>query len=152
VADPGRRWEGDARGVGVADGGAFRPGVDALAGAMAAPGWVAEDADAHLLPHIRRACEASGRFRVADTRDDAGLYAVTLEWRPDRPTKSGLREDVFALVGSFAEQSTHVRQRVTDGTFEFDVTTGILDETPFRPHGHLVRLRIVGEAARRLAG
>ena len=153
MADRGRRWEGDARGVGIGDGHAFRPGLDTLAAAMADEGWVAEDADAHLLPHVRRACAASGRFRVVEARDDGAVYDVTLEWTPPDATKPGLREDVFALVGSFAEHSTHVRQRVSDGAFEFDVTTGMLaDETTFRPHGHLVRLRVVGEATRRLAG
>ena len=153
MADPGRRWEGDARGVGIGDGRAFRPGVEALAGAMADAGWVAEDPDAHLLPHVRRACAASGRFRVLDEGGQDSVYEVVLDWTPERATRPDLREDVFALVGSFAEHSTHVRQRTAGDAVEFDVTTGMLaGETPFRPHGHLVRLRIVGEAARRLAG
>jgi hypothetical protein len=153
VADPSRRWEGDERGVGIADGAAFRPGVDALSRAMAEPGWVAEDPDAHLLPHVRRACGDSGRFRLVDERSDGALYAVTLEWSPGDATKAALREDVFAVIGAFAEASTHVRQRVLDDAFEFDVTTGMLtDETPFAAHGHLVRLRVVGEAARLALG
>ena len=153
MADQGRRWEGDVRGVGVGDGGAFRPGLDLLAAAMAKPGWVAEDADAHLLPHIRRACERSGRFRILAARHDGAVYGVTLEWTPVSATKPALRDDVFALVGSFAEHSTHVRQRSAADAVEFDVTTGMLaDETPFHTHGHLVRLRVVGESARELSG
>jgi hypothetical protein len=153
VTDPSRRWEGDDRGVGVGDGRAFRPGIDLLAGTLDDPGWVAEDAEIHLLPHINRACERSGRLRVVDAQTDGSVYAVTLEWIPERPTKPGLREDVFALIGSFAEQSTHVRQRVLDDTVEFDVTTGMLPgDASFRPHGHLVRLRVVGGAVRRIPG
>ena len=153
MADPSRRWDDDERGVGVGDGAAFRPGVDALSRTMVQPGWVAEDPDAHLLPHVRRACERSGRFRVLDERGDGALYTVTLEWSPEDATRAGLREDVFAVIGAFAEASTHVRQRVLDEAVEFDVTTGMLpDETPFATHGHLVRLRIVGEAARLGAG
>jgi hypothetical protein len=149
VGELERRWEGDERGGGVGDGSAFRPGLDALSAAMDDPGWVAEDADAHLLPHIRRACARSGRFRVVEAGADGPLFTVTLEWTPAEATKVGPREDVYAVLGSFAEFSTHVRQRVGDGAVEFDVTTGMLaDETPFRTHGHLVRLRIVGDAAR----
>jgi hypothetical protein len=56
-------------------------------------------------------------------------------------------------IGSFAEFSTHVLERLADDAVEFDVTTGMLaGTTPFRPHGHLVRLRLEGEATRRLAG
>ena len=152
MADP-RRWDGDERGVGVGDGAPFRQGVEALREAMGEAGWVAEDPDVHLLPHVRRACEAGGRFRLVRAGDDDAVYVVTLEWRSDRPTKAALREDVFAVVGAFAELSTHVRQRATADPVEFDVTTGMLGgETPFRPHGHLVRLRVVGEAVHRLAG
>ena len=146
------RWEGDERGTGVGDGASFLPGVEALSAAMAETGWVAEDPDAHLLPHVRRAADGAGRFRVVGTAVEEAVYVVTVEWRPDRATRAGLREDVFALVGAFAELSTHVRQRPADDAVEFDVTTGMVaGETLFRPHGHLVRLRVVGEAARPLA-
>jgi hypothetical protein len=54
-----------------------------------------------------------------------------------------VRADVFAVIGSFAEGSTHVRERSTDAVVEFDVATGLLDDqTPFRSHGHLVRFRV----------
>ena len=148
-----RRWDGDARGTGIADGRPFLRGLDALAQTMQRPGWVAEDPHAHLLPHIERAAAASGRFRVVDERLVDGVYEVALEWTPPEATKPVLREDVFALIGSFAEFSTHVRQRVVDAAVEFDVTTGMLaDETHFQSHGHVVRLRVEGEAARALAG
>ena len=148
-----RRWDGDARGTGIADGRAFLRGLDALAQTMRRPGWVAEDPDAHLLPHIERAAEESGRFRLLEEHLDDGVYRVVLEWTPTEARKPALREDVFALIGSFVEFSTHVRQRVVDGAVEFDVTTGMLaDETHFETHGHLVRLRIEGDAARAVAG
>ena len=148
-----RRWDGDARGTGIADGRAFVRGLDALAQTMQRPGWVAEDPDAHLLPHIERAAAEHGRFRLVAEQLVDGVYRVTLEWTPNDATKAALREDVFALIGSFAEFSTHIRQRVVDGAVEFDVTTGMLaDETHFETHGHLVRLRIEGDAARVLAG
>jgi hypothetical protein len=147
-----RRWEEDERGIGVARGDAFAPGVDGLLATMRADGWVAEQPEAHLLPHIRRWCEKTGRFRILGERSEDAVYIVELEWTaPDEPFRE-LRADVFALVGTFAESSTHVRQRTDAGAVEYDVTTGMLeDETPFHTHGHLVRLRISGEQAVRAA-
>jgi hypothetical protein len=147
-----RRWEEDERGIGVAGGGAFAPGVEGLVATMKTDGWVAEQPEAHLLPHIRRWCEETGRFRILGERSEDAVYIVELEWAtPEEPFRE-LRADVFALVGTFAESSTHVRQRSRAGAVEYDVTTGMLeDDTPFRTHGHLVRLRIAGEQAVRAA-
>jgi hypothetical protein len=148
-----RRWDGDEWGAGFASGEPFRPGVEALATGMTEADWVAEQPEAHLLPHIRRAAEDSG-LRLLQERVDGALYLVRLAWTPaaERP-RARLREQVYAVIGSFAELSTHVQERVDGDAVEFDVTTGMLaGETPFRPHGHLVRLRLEGEAARRIDG
>jgi hypothetical protein len=56
----GRRWDIDERGRGVADARHFADGARELVDAMVEEDWVAEDPDAHLLPHIRRACERDG--------------------------------------------------------------------------------------------
>jgi hypothetical protein len=72
--------------------------------------------------------------------DDRGIYVVELEWLHPDSAPAVVRERLFALVGSFAETSTHVRE-LRDGTF--DVTTGVLEgDSPFRSHGHLVRLHV----------
>jgi len=153
VAERSRRWDGDERGAGVADGRAFRPGVEVLTAAMGEPDWVAEDPEAHVLPHIRRACERSGRLRVVEASTVDAVFEVTLEWVDGERAKAALREDVFAVVGSFAESSTHVRQRELPEGLAFEVTTGMLaEDAPFRPHGHLVRLVFVGDAVRRFDG
>jgi hypothetical protein len=85
---------------------------------------------------------------------EGSVYLVRLEWSPPGDqTRGHLREDVYRVIGSFAELSTHVLERPADDAVEFDVTTGMrAGTTPFRPHGHLVRLRLEGEAVRRLAG
>src|SRR5687768_1478367 len=57
---PHRRWDTDERGRGVADGGWIAPDVRRLLDTLAEPGWVAEDPDIHLLPHLRRACQEAG--------------------------------------------------------------------------------------------
>jgi hypothetical protein len=146
------RWDGDTNGSGIADGSAMAAPVRELADAMTAPTWIAEDPDAHLLPHLRRACEAPGSpfTLVSDRLQEDGVYLVTLDWQPDDPSYHGLRSGVFAVIGTISEELTNVVQRddVVDGV-EFDVTTGVSDERTRFPsgHGHLVRLRIVGDAA-----
>ena len=120
---------------------------------MVEPGWVAEQPDVHLLPHIERACSAVGTFRILAERLEETVYVIVLDWSPPEPSSRRLRSDIFCLLASFVESSTHVRQRVLADAVEFDVTTGMLaDETHFRTHGHLVRFRVEGEAALRLAG
>jgi hypothetical protein len=146
----GRRWEGDARGLGIASGAPFAAGVAELADAMQGDGWVAEEAEAHLLPHIERACSDGGvplGVAGAEACDD-GVFVVTLHWHTNAPRFDALRRAVFAVVGAFSESSTFVRQRLADGEIWFDVTTGMMSsQTRFAPHGHLVRLRVTGEAA-----
>ena len=70
------------------------------------------------------------------------------------PTRGGasgeIRAAVFALVGSFAEIATYVRQRrirrprTEDETLLFEIVTGILDDgdNEFAPHGHTVRITV----------
>jgi len=143
--EPTRRWDVDERGRGIASGEPFAAGVDELRAHMREPDWISEDAREHLLHHIRGACGETLRV-VADDQLDDGVYEVTLVWDGARSI-GAIRSAVFALVGSFAESSTHVRQRTADGAVEFDVVTGMLpDETHFRTHGHLVRFRIEGLA------
>jgi hypothetical protein len=50
------RWDIDERGHGVGDARRLLPEARALLERMETPDWVTEDADAHLLPHIRRMC------------------------------------------------------------------------------------------------
>lgn len=151
--EPTRRWDLDERGAGIASGEPFGEGVDALREQMREPDWITEDADRHLLPHIRRACEELSRLEVLHEAQGAdGIYTVRLAWHGD-PDIGAVRAAVFALVGAFAESSTHVRQRTLSDAVEYDVVTGMLrDETPFRTHGHLVRFRIEGAQAARAAG
>lgn len=50
------RWQGDERGVGVADGTHLVPGANELVDALSRRDWVAEQPEAHLLPHLERHC------------------------------------------------------------------------------------------------
>jgi len=51
-----------------------------------------------------------------------------------------------AFIGQIAETGTYVRQRREPLSFE--VLTGVVGNSPFASHGHLLILRIVGYDAR----
>ena len=140
-----RRWDGDSRGYGIASGAPFAPPVTALRERMDEPNWITEDAHAHVLPEIARACVDAPELELRETRvTEEGILEVVLEWRSSADSPP-LRNRIFGIIGSFAESSTHVTQRVDPDTIEYDVVTGMLPEqTPYRTHGHLVRLRDTG--------
>ena len=145
----GLRWDGDERGEGVAAATGFVAGVFELVDAMRSPSWVAEEPGVHLLPHIERACRTL-LLEVEDARLSAdGSFDVRLSWTGQGWRVGEIRAAVFALVGSFAEIATYVRQRrVTtenrDETLLFEIVTGILDDgdNVFAPHGHTVQISV----------
>src|ERR1700680_2291640 len=143
------RWDSDTRYGGVSDAVALAPGLRRLVDAMEQPDWVAEDPDDHLLPRIRRACdEQPSTWSLLGAETLEGIYTVRVEWKGGPPRIGRLRADAFALIGSFAESDSHVRQRRGDDRVVYDITTATLDgDSPFRGHGHLVRLMVVGTAA-----
>jgi hypothetical protein len=152
----GRRWDGDERGEGVGDAAPFAPAADRFGEMMRRPNWVAEEPGLHLLPHLLRACE-SLPFHLLNARvaEDAS-FEVELEWAGDSHSVGEIRAAAFALIGSFAEPWTYVRQQPheeRDGAGElltFDVVTGILDDQDrFEPHGHTLKVSVVerGRAA-----
>jgi hypothetical protein len=147
------RWDEDPRGQGVADGSAFAGPVEELAEAMARDGWVAEHPEAHLLPHLERHCVAQSCWKIVGHSVNAdGVFDVVLDWHPVTVRFERLRRDVFALVASIAEPATYVYQRAVRNEMDFEVVLGVLDAhtTRFTSHGHLVRLRIRGDAVRRV--
>jgi hypothetical protein len=137
-----RRWDIDERGRGVASAEAAVPDLDRLRGAMLEPDWVTEDADAHLLPHVRRMCAERG-WEV--TRAEVTDAVLEVDVSAPAATVRSPREAAFALLGTFAEASTHVVERVADVGKEVEVfaTTGMLEgDGDFAPHGHTVRIRV----------
>ena len=145
-ADIRRRWDTDTRSGGIGDGGWIAPAVRQLLEALSAPGWVAEEPDVHLLPHLRRACDDPGSpwtFVGAKLQD--AVYVVTLVWSRPQPRLRQLRADAVDLIGTVAEGSTFVQQRTTEHEIEYSVTTGMFEGgSPFAGHGHLLLLRIGG--------
>ncbi len=150
------RWEGDERGSGVADARALVPGASQLVEALGQPRWVAEEPDAHLVPHIEGACRDGLPIALESIRaEEDGALAVELRWTGRRGDARAARRAAYALVGSVAESASYIRQRrtrsvpdidaVEGGGLLYEVATGMLaGDTPFAPHGHTLRLRISG--------
>jgi hypothetical protein len=147
-----RRWDNDLRGHGIADGGWIAPDVRRLLAALTEPDWVAENPDQHLLPRLREACQAAtSPWTLLGTELREGVYIVALEWTHPEPRLHRLRADAVALIGVVAEGATFIQQRFAGDGIEYHVTTGLLDgDSPFKGHGHLLRLRIDGSAVKRL--
>lgn len=153
MAEP--RWDIDERGAGIGDASALAPGARELLDALTETGWVAEDPDAHLLPHLHRACEALPLELDQVATDEAGAYLVSLRWTGACGDARAAREAAFGLIGSIAESATYVRQRRSGaGDVDraepgddvlFEAATGMLGaDTAFASHGHVLALRIRG--------
>ena len=141
------RWEGDDRGTGVADASAFADAVEDLLRATRKESWVAEEPEAHLLPHLVRACDALPLAIVGTAVAGDGSFDIELEWTGAKDSIGEVRAAVFALVGSIAEMSTSVRQNPdrSSGVLSFDVVTGFVgNEGRFAAHGHALRLAVRG--------
>ena len=138
------RWDTDERGQGVGDASRLLPESRALLERMDTPHWVTEDADAHLLPHLRRMCERDDvPLELLDARieEDGTLVAdLRLEGKWD-----GWKASVaaFAILGRIAEPGTFVEKRESEARLELDVVTGVVsDEGRYGTHGHTLRLRV----------
>jgi hypothetical protein len=147
VTEDRRRWDIDERGVGVADASELAPPIDELAALARQDGWVAEDPEAHLLPHLVRAIEADGSpWRLIRSGVERGAFVLDLAWSGDG--KRALRADAFALLGTIAEAATTVCETSAGDSTEFSVVTGTPPATsPYATHGHTIRLRIAGRIA-----
>jgi hypothetical protein len=145
VPDTGRRpprWDPDERGIGVADARAYRDVLDALRQAAVEPGWVAEDPEKHLGPHLQAAAGALAVDTAVAAPD--GTFEVRLRWAglPD-PDLGSVRAAVFGMIESVAESTTLVHELRRPNELVFEVVTGTLaGEGPFASHGHTLRLRI----------
>jgi hypothetical protein len=148
----GKRWDSDKRGRGVANGGWIAPSVQRLLHALAEPDWVAEQPEDHLLPGLRSVIDAPGSaWTLVETSFREGVFEVVLEWLRREPSLRLLRADAHTLIGSIAEGTTFVRQVIAGDAVEYQAATGLLDgDTPFRGHGHVLRLRVIGPAVRQV--
>lgn len=146
TAGPRQRWDTDDRFTGIADAGALAAAIDELAALARRPGWVAEEPEAHLVPHLRGAGVAG--LRVVSWRAQAdGVLDVAAEHSPG-DSRGEIRRRAWALLGCVAEPAASVRERRDGDAAVFEVVTGIPDHAgPFASHGHTLRLTILPPAA-----
>ncbi len=141
------RWEPDPRGIGVGDASAHLAQLDALRAVATEPGWVAEEPEAHLLPHLRSAAEAEGSELAIDSAaaDPDGTFVVEARWvGTDDAGARDVRVAAIAFIGTIAETTTAIHERNDAGAAVFEVVTGTLPGGSFATHGHTLRLRVVG--------
>lgn len=141
VADSRRRWDTDDRFTGVADASGFADAIEELAALARRPGWVAEEPEAHLVPHLRGAGVPGLRLLECRSGDD-GVLEVTAEHGAG-DSRGGIRRLAWALIGIVAEPAASVREHRDGDSAVFDVVTGIPEGAgPFASHGHTLRLTI----------
>ena len=141
---PTLRWEGDEHGRGIGDGRALAPNVQRLLDALTEPHWLAEEPEAHLLPHLEHGARP---WQLVDADVvDGGVYQVTLTREGGPARLGGVRPEAFAIIGRLAEKTTCITERLVGDTVEYEVATGILEgDTHWLPHGHLLRLVLTGD-------
>jgi hypothetical protein len=141
TADSRRRWDTDDRFVGVADASGFAQGIDDLAELARRPGWVAEEPEMHLVPHLQGANVAGLEVVECLTRQD-GVLVVCATYIPETG-RQDRRQRAWALLGSTAELTASVREYVDAEAVVFEMVTGIPDgQGPFASHGHSVTLTL----------
>jgi hypothetical protein len=147
------RWDGDDRGQGIGDASQLVSGITELTAAFMHPGWVAEQPEAHLLPHVESWCRQDPRFALTGAHTDrTDAYVLDLVWDGAPGSVGNARAAVYSLIGSFAESATYIRQRrlasdVGGSTMglQFEVGTGELaPDARFEPHGHVVVINLTG--------
>jgi hypothetical protein len=122
--------------------------------AFGEPRWVTEQPETHLLPHIAEWIERDQRLAMTGSNADGTAYVLDLEWHGITGSVAAARAAIYALIGSFAEGATYVRQRrvASDGDhsaakLQFEVGTGELaPDARFTPHGHVVLINLTGVA------
>jgi hypothetical protein len=143
--DRPRRWDTDERGVGVGDARAWRPLIAAVAAVADTDGWVAEEPEAHLLPHLVEAA-AGGPLAIRATRTETdGTFAVDLEWAGAGPMdRRAVRSALFALLAPIAETITVVHEPPATEGRVLEVLTGSGGDGAgsFAAHGHTLRLSV----------
>ncbi|HET7014085.1 MAG TPA: hypothetical protein VFI65_09245 [Streptosporangiaceae bacterium] len=135
-----RRWDTDERFIGVADASEFAAAADDLGALARRPGWVAEEPEAHLVPHLLSAEQAGLRVIETSVGND-GVLDIRAE-PVGEAGRRGLRQQAWVLIGTVAETLSSVREHRDGDDVIFEVVTGEPDGGRFASHGHALRLTV----------
>jgi hypothetical protein len=145
TADSRKRWDTDDRFTGEADATSFAPAIDELAALARRPGWVTEDPENHLVPHLQDA-GVPGLRVLGYQPDGDGVLHVTAGYDAGG-SRGQIRRHAWALIATVAELATSVRERDDGDTIVFDIVTGIPENAGrFATHGHTIRLTLMPSA------
>lgn len=140
--DQRRRWDTDDRFTGVADASAFAAAADELVTLTRLPGWVAEDPDLHMVPHLDDSGTAGPGLRLLDvSTGDQGVLNVAAEHQPGA-SRRDIRKQAWTLIGTVAELLASVSEHTQDDRVVFEVVTGVPAGGHFATHGHTLRLTV----------
>jgi len=92
-----RRWDTDERFSGVADASGLAAAVDELAALARRPGWVAEEPEAHLVPHLT---SARTGLQVLDCVVAAGGVLDVTARPAAGAAQRDVRREAWALIGA----------------------------------------------------
>jgi hypothetical protein len=116
--------------------------VEELSALAHRPGWVAEEPEVHLEPHLRGAAVAGLRLVDCRVRDD-GVLDVAAEHSPG-DSRRDIRQRAWSLIGTIAEPTASVREHRDAEAVVFEVITGVPEGPgPFASHGHTLRLTLL---------
>ncbi len=135
-----QRWDTDDRFTGVADARAFASAADDLAELARRDGWVAEEPELHLVPHLRAASRTGLRLIETSVGSD-GVLNVLAEPAGEAGRRA-IRQQAWVLIGTIAETLSSVREHRDGDEVIFDVVTGEPDGGRFASHGHAMRLTV----------
>jgi hypothetical protein len=117
------------------------PYLDELRDLVTTADWIAEDPEAHLLPHIEQLIAGQPGVTLTAARVVAGTLELDLETRADS-ARGEVRGLAYRIVAAVAEGITLVRQVGDPGNPVFEAVTGMPSGTAFATHGHTLRIRI----------
>ena len=137
-----RRWDTDERGRGVADARRSLPGINELAELAGKANWVAEDPDAHLLPHLKERLERNGMNLDEAVVQPDGVLWLRLSPSTSRLIDVELRRSIWSILAGAVELTTFVRETRSDRAVIFDVVTGVPPGGEFATHGHTIRIEV----------
>jgi hypothetical protein len=143
TADSRRRWDTDERFSGMADAGVFADSVQELAQLARRPGWVAEEPEVHLVPHLRSA-SVPGLTVLTCRAGEDGVLHVAAEHTPGDHRRD-IRRRAWALLGHIAETLASVHEHAAEDAVMLDVITGGPGgggAAQFATHGHTIRLTL----------
>src|ERR1700749_1007915 len=76
-----QRWEGDDRGRGIGEAVQLVDGANEVITIFTQPGWVTEQPELHLRPHVEEWCRQDGRLALTDAySDDSNAYILDVQW------------------------------------------------------------------------